>query len=172
MRFLAKGSRGTHQEPDHEDDVHGLKRRLGLAIPTEGQHNNGDHPPKRQKVGQKERKHIQDLRNEVNKLRSWGKFVGKGGGYSGFSPAGAGGAASFSAPGGKGANKPHPQKDGKGRFLTNEDGVQLCFAYHTSGCRPTSCPNQRAHQCQLCLGFHQNSQCTVAKRNGKGAGDA
>ena len=60
--------------------------------------------------------------------------------------------------------------------ITEEDtsqtlmGVQLCFSFHTKRCDPSSCPRARAHQCQLCLGFHQNSQCSTAKRNGKGGG--
>ena len=51
-------------------------------------------------------------------------------------------------------------------------GPSCALPFHTSGCHPTTCPNQRAHPCQLCLGFRQNNQCCITKRVGKGAGKA
>lgn len=60
----------------------------------------------------------------------------------------------------------HPRKQGS-LYVTNQDGVQLCFAFAKGGCSEP-CPNKRSHSCQLCLGTHRNSECSRPWAGGKG----
>jgi hypothetical protein len=75
-----------------------------------------------------------------------GKGGGKGSGKGGDSKRGSGNKAGFEmALMGNGTKSTH-----------NVAGTQLCYAWGRSaqGCT-TPCPNQRAHQCEFCLGPHR-----------------
>ena len=135
------------------------KRSAGVALLEQD-------PSPQAGEGKRAKKQVNNLRSELEKLKTQLAVTRMGLGR-GTGSAGSGGGSSSKGGrgngGGKGAGKggkggQHPRKDWRGRYVTNEDGVQICFPYHTSGCT-LQCRNNRAHQCQQCLGFHQNSQC-------------
>ena len=69
-------------------------------------------------------------------------------------------------------NKEHPKKWG-GLYHSTQDGKELCYGW-AKGSSPDSCsdpcPNGRAHRCQICLGPHQNRECTKQPPKSKGKG--
>ena len=79
--------------------------------------------------------------NAYNKINKGSKGGGKGG------------------KGGKPTKKEPRMKDGKGRFITDEEGIEICYQFHGVGCAAGFCHNYRSHKCQYCLGEHQNNNC-------------
>lgn len=64
----------------------------------------------------------------------------------------------------------HPKKWGT-HFITDYDGIEICFKYAKGapGACSEPCPSQRSHSCQHCLGRHTNDLCpTHVKKDGKG----
>ena len=67
----------------------------------------------------------------------------------------------------------HPKKWGT-HFITDHDGLEICFRYakgKTGDCEDP-CRDGRSHRCQHCLGGHTNDACPnhVKKTKGKGKG--
>ena len=64
-------------------------------------------------------------------------------------------------PGGGGRG---PKRDGKGRFLTDRQGKQICFGFNNGDCKPP-CAKGMVHVCQVCLGTHPAKQCRKGPNN-------
>lgn len=79
------------------------------------------------------------------------------------------GAGSGGGSGGTPRREPFMKSKG-GLYLTNSDGVELCFRYAkgTAGSCPEPCRDFRDHGCQLCLGRHPNSQCPRSQNKTEG----
>ena len=63
------------------------------------------------------------------------------------------------------------QKKWGTHFITDYDGIEICFKYAKGapGACSEPCPSQRSHSCQHCLGRHTNDLCpTHVKKDGKG----
>ncbi len=61
--------------------------------------------------------------------------------------------------GGKGGGGGNPRKDRSGRYMTNREGLRLCFDYSKGTCSNAVCPKGFVHQCQKCLGSHPMKDC-------------
>lgn len=63
-----------------------------------------------------------------------------------------------------------PYMKQNGLYVTNADGVEICFrnAKGPLGSCPEPCRDQRDHCCQICLGRHPNAQCPRASDKGGG----
>lgn len=55
-----------------------------------------------------------------------------------------------------------------GAFSLNRKGIQICQKFNRNQCgngkAQSRCPNNRSHQCNLCLGPHMATKCTGGKR--------
>ena len=68
--------------------------------------------------------------------------------------------------GGAGADKGHPKRDHRGRYVTTADGQPICFKVNSKdGACESPCPAGRHHVCQMCLGSHAigDPACKKAK---------
>ena len=57
-----------------------------------------------------------------------------------------------------------PKRDGRGRFLTDRQGKQICFAFNNGECKGV-CPKGMTHVCQNCLGTHPAKGCKKPPNN-------
>ena len=57
-----------------------------------------------------------------------------------------------------------PKRDGRGRFLTDRQGKQICFAFNNGECKGV-CPKNMVHVCQICLGTHPAKGCKKPPNN-------
>ena len=156
IRFVAKGCKGTPAEPDEEHDVHKI-----MGSGSTGSAGSGGGKGEGGRGTKRVRQQLENVRNELNRMRS--QLKGGAPPQGNYQPKGgkaAGGRGAGSGKGGYAPNHGPPlKKDNRGRYVTNENGLQICYAYHNSGCG-INCHHGRAHQCQFCLKSHQNQQCT------------
>ena len=62
---------------------------------------------------------------------------------------------------GKGNGKgKRPMKDKNGLSTTTRESGEICFQFARTGNCEVTCPQMRAHVCQLCLQPHRNANCT------------
>ena len=57
-----------------------------------------------------------------------------------------------------------PKRDGRGRFITDRQGKQICFAFNNGECKGV-CPKGMTHVCQICLGTHPAKGCKKPPNN-------
>ncbi len=101
-----------------------------------------DSPRKKKARSQKER-----LKKQLNKMREEKQRMGDP-----------------PAPGDKPGGGRGPKRDGKGRFLTDRQGKQICFGFNHGDCRPP-CAKGMVHVCQICLGTHPANKCRKGPNN-------
>ena len=163
LKFVASGCKGAPEDPDAEyDDVHGVKRKLGINDPKDGHGTVTKNPGSTKSSRKRQNKARQVTQLKAQLAQASQTRWGSGGEAQGKGQKGEGKKGQ-----GKGKTKEPRMKYSQGRFVTDADGCEVCFPYHGKGCSLV-CKFGRSHKCQYCLGGppkHQLPQSCV-----KGAG--